>query len=474
MPKKFKPIGTEAQKATWAAMKYAHDEYQKLPTFEREAYKVLTAKSQMCNRDFVTKLCLKNYPDLGKKYSSWRVAFEPLGAGETKVLVSKAFLADDIVSCMTYAERVKLLYFREINPNLRGKKFRRRWDLVENIEKAHRVEGFEPVGIEIEFLENNTGPIRPANSVFAGNYVFQTEYTDGFSVYEIVAGSLSFVTSADPGASLTNIAERDSFLFAVSHLGGMFGYFFDGSSLDPRGSVSLGFNFNDIVVDDDYIYTAEQVDGVAVYTHNGTSFSLVTRVNTGGNCLSVYVFGSYVVVANLNGEILLYSFNGISLTLLDTFIPAFNPIRMRGFQDYIAVSTYTPSVEVLKIVGGKLEAVTNIAVGFLINNIRFLGSFIFCSNHANPPSILKFYNDVLYPVFEGTPGVQSTGLGVDESRYLASTIYNGVFLYEYSDISGFGYDFIANQANGDEFLCIKSDPADSSSYGLSGVYAIPY
>jgi len=140
MPKKFKPIGTEAQKATWAAMKYAHDEYQKLPTFEREAYKVLTAKSQMCNRDFVTKLCLKNFPEFGEKYASWRVAFNPIPGGVTDVTVRLASPALDTVALMTYNETRECLKWLEISPNLRGKKFRRRWDLKEDLSKAHKLD----------------------------------------------------------------------------------------------------------------------------------------------------------------------------------------------------------------------------------------------------------------------------------------------------------------------------------------------
>lgn len=474
MPKKFKPIGTEAQKATWAAMKYAHDEYQKLPTFEREAYKSLTAKSQMCNRDFVTKLCLKNYPDFGKKYSSWRVSFEPQGGGITKVFVSKAFPSNDIVSCMTYDERVKLLYFSEINPNLRGKKFRRRWKLVENIDRAHRVESFEAFSIEVELLSNNKTISDSRNSVFIGDYVFLARYSHGFFVYKIVGGSLSFVASVQPGPYPVNVAKRDSFLFVVSPQGGLFGYFFNGSSLNSKGSISLTVPINDLVVDGNYLYTAERNNGVAVYTHDGTSFSLVTRVNTGGYCISVYAFGSYVVVSNYLGEIKLYSFDGSSLTFLSSTTTSFDSIRMRGFEKYIAVGTVGPTVEVLKIVNNQFESVATCDVLKELNNIRFLGPYIFCSNKDYGPTILKFYKDTLFEVFVKNTGLYGRGLGVDNSRYLAATRSEGVFLYEYRSIPDFGYEFNAVQANGDEFLCIKSDPADSSSYGLSGVYAIPY
>lgn len=474
MPKKFKPIGTEAQKATWAAMKYAHDQYQALPVFEREAYKVLTAKSQMCNRDFVTKLCLKNYPDLGEKYSSWRVSFEPQGGGITKVFVSKAFPSDDIVSCMTYNETVSLLQWLEINPNLRGKKFRRRWDLKESIEKAHRVENKEAFGIKVNLIENDTSIDYGRNSVLSGDFAFYTRYGYGLFVYNISGGVFSFVASAYPGKVLSNVAKRGDYLFVVSHQGGLYCYLFTGSSLLARGSISLSYYFNDVVVDDDYIYTAERNDGIGIYTHNGSSFSLVTRENTGGLCLSVYVVGSLVVASNVNGAVFLYRFDGTSLTLLDTIGVSINSLRMSGFENYIAVCTYDYTVEIFKIVNDKFESVTSSSVRALINNIRFSGPYIFCSNASYGPTILKLHNDTLFEVFEQNTGLYCQGIGYDDTRFLIPDLTNGAFLYEYISVPGFGYNFEAVQADGDEFLCIKSDPNDSSSFGLSGLYAIPY
>jgi len=140
MPKKFKPIGTEAQKATWAAMKVAHYKYQDLPTLEREAYKTLTEKSQMCNRDFVTKLILKNYPKFGDSYPGWQLFFDLVDSNTTNIEVRQIYSSSNIASFMTYNETVSLLRWLEISPNLRGKVFRRRWDLSEKIINSHKVE----------------------------------------------------------------------------------------------------------------------------------------------------------------------------------------------------------------------------------------------------------------------------------------------------------------------------------------------
>jgi hypothetical protein len=474
MPKKYKPIGTEAQKATWAAMKYAHDQYQELPTLEREAYKFLVRDSQMCNRDFVTKLCLKNYQEIGEKYSSWRVSFEPQGGGITKVVVFKAFSSTDIISCMTYNETRELLEWLEISPSLRGKKFRRRWDLKENIENSHNSFNKTAVGIEIELLENKTDLSQPTNSFISGDYLFMTQYTDGLSVWKIEGNQLNFITSTYPGSSLTNVIERDGFVFVVSHLGGMYGYYFDGFSLDSRGSVSLGKNFNDIVVDDDYIYTAEQNDGVAVYTHDGYSFTEVARISTGGLCLSVSVYGSYVIASNLHGELFLYSFDGSILTLLDSTSGGTDILRHRSSGEYICLATWNPSLEVYKILSDKLEKVYSTGFGYLVNNIRFFNDLVFLSCNNMGPTVFKFHSEQLFKVFEKNTGLYGRGLGVSDKYYYAATLADGVFLYEYSNPAPFFYNFLVDKANGDDYLCIKSDPEDLSSFGLSGLYEIPY
>jgi hypothetical protein len=474
MPKKFKPIGTEAQKQTWSAMKYAHDEYQKLPVLEREAYKFLVASSQMCNRDFVCKTILKNYPELGKKYSAWRVFFEPQGGGVTKVFVSKAFPSNDIVSCMTYDEMRKLLYFTEISPSLRGKKLLRRWDLKENIGDSHNSFSKTALGGECTLLDVYTGVDQPVDVRFRGDELFVADQKQGLKAFNIVGDNLVLADVFWDGYYPTHLGLKDSYILLGKYNGGFQSFTFDGSSLSLKYTHPGSPTVYRIVVKDDLIFTAENFNGVGVYTMSGASLIEVARLSPYSvKTSSVAWHGSYLVTTEANDSVLLYAFDGEDFELVDSYYYGVY-VSVWADDSQILVKTLNGVYDVFSVVGGKLTKLTGRDYG--VNVYGLFPMFPYSAVVMDEGSFyLSYFNGTeLLPVLSESLGLPGRLCCITDER-IAVTCYKGsVRLYNYSLMSPFGYEFTANQAAGDEFLCIKSDPADSSSYGLSGVYAIPY
>jgi len=474
MPKKFKPIGTEAQKATWAAMKYAHDQYQALPVLEREAYKVLTTKSQMSNRDFVTKLCLKNYPDLGEKYSSWRVSFEPQGGGITKVFVSKAFPSDDIVSCMTYNETVSLLQWLEINPNLRGKKFRRRWDLKENIEDSHNSFIKSAIGGESSLLDVFTDVYQPMDVCFRNDELFVADQIEGFKAFKIVADALVLKDTYYDGGFPTFLCLVEDYILVGKYNGGLYVFSFDGSSLTLEYEHPGAPRVYRIVEKDGYIFVAQDDGGVAVYTLSGSTLVYVTGIPPYDvRTLSVEICGKYVVTAERDDSLLLYSWKNETLTLLDSFYLGAG-LGVWADDSFIAAISQGGVLHIFSPSGGKLTKITSKDFGDRIYGVKIKTPYILNVMLDGFLDMSYFNGNDLFTVF--TNDLYLTGrYGDFNSGKMAISCYRGsIRLYEYELRDPFGYDFEAKQVDGDEFLCIKSDPNDSSSFGLSGLYAIPY
>jgi hypothetical protein len=474
MPKKVKPIGTEAQKETWAAMKYAHEEYKKLPTLEREAYKFLTRQSQMCNRDFVTKLCLKNYQDFGEKYSSWRVSFEPQGGGVTKVLVNKAYPSNDIVSCMTYNESVDLLRWLEITPNLRGKKFRRRWDLSEKIGDSHNSFTKTAIGGECSLLDVYTSVNQPVGVKFRGNELFVADQKEGLKAFNIIADSLVFADLFFDGTSPTSLGLIRDYILLGKYNGGFQSFTFNGVSLNLEYTDPAAPTVFRIAVDDDLIYTCEAYDGVGVYSISMGVFTEEARlppyiVRTS----SVALCGSYVVTTEANHSILLYTFEDGDFELVDSY---YYGVYCSVWADdsYILVKTLNGVYDVFSVVGGKLKKLTGRDYGNQVYGLFPMSPYFAVVMDDGFFDFSFFNGNELLTAFSSPLGLPGRLCDMTSNRFAVTCYKGSIRYYSYSLQSPFGYEFLANKANGDDFLCIKSDPEDSSSFGLSGLYSIPY
>lgn len=135
-PKKAKQPGTDAQKKTWEALKFANKRYKVITKTEREAWKFLASPSQMTGKDFFLKTILEEYQERGENYCHIWIEKGTSYSDTITLTLNKTKNAPVLFSGMTPRGKENLLSWEEITPTLRGKKFLRRWELRDKTERA--------------------------------------------------------------------------------------------------------------------------------------------------------------------------------------------------------------------------------------------------------------------------------------------------------------------------------------------------
>ena len=186
MPQRMRQPGTPAQVETWNAFRQSLSGYADLEQEDRQAFKRLAAGSHMSGRDFYQKWIMEGWKKRGDNFAYSRANFQVFPNG-VNIIFYKLVDASMILYFMTEKERERYIFWEEGSPCIRGRKWRRRWYLHEELGEVKDTRRFArgagallarfPKGSDIAYA---TGEIDRADPVYYGRIgLFDIRYPPG-------------------------------------------------------------------------------------------------------------------------------------------------------------------------------------------------------------------------------------------------------------------------------------------------------